>query len=137
MIPDITFWNIPTFFYGAILVVCLYGVVLFSWWWWKIGRATEVYGYVTALFAGIGLTAAIGLRARFLHANFSHVIYDNFVISWWWALGPLFVLIVLCFIVGRMTRRIWRTYAYNSGRREDRRHAGNSNSKLSKNKEVQ
>jgi hypothetical protein len=137
MIPDITFWTVPTFFYGAILLVCLYGVTLFSWWWWKIGRATEVYGYVTGLLFSIGLTAAIGLHARFLHANFTHEIYDAFVVSWWWALGPLFVLVVLCAIVFRMTRRIWRTHAYRKGFKVDRRHADKLKPKLSNDEEVQ
>lgn len=121
MLPN--FWTLPTILYLLIMVVCLYGVGLFTWWWWKIGRATEVYIYVTGLLFGIGLTAGIGLRGRYLHSFTSQKIYDSFVTGWAWSVGPLLVLTLLCFIVGRMTRRVFRNYAYRHGMKEDRRHA--------------
>ena len=99
-------FDIPTIIYAFCCLVSAYGFGLFAWWWKRIGSATEVYAYVTFLFLGILITAAIGIYSRYLHVvNERH--YDTFVDSVWWGLGPMLVLAVLCAIVIRMTRRIY------------------------------
>lgn len=100
------FLDIPTIVYFLCCGVSAYGFGLFCWWWRKIGRATEVYAYVTFLFLGVFVSGVIGIYSRYLHIQ-SVPLYDTFVDSYWWAMGPLLVLGVLTAISYRMTRRIW------------------------------
>ena len=99
-------WDVPTVVYLLCCGVSLYGFGLFCWWWKKIGRATEVYAYVTFLFLGVFVSGVVGIYSRYLHLK-SVPLYDTFVDSYWWATGPLMVLGVLTAITWRMTRRIW------------------------------
>lgn len=114
------FLDFTTTIYILIALVCGYGFHLFTWWWWRIGRATEVYGYVTGLFFSMGLTAWIGVYSRYLH-TFDEARYHAFITSWKWAIGPVMVLSVLILICIRMTTRVIRTYLYAMGYLEDRR----------------
>ena len=102
-----TFWSVPNYFYLAIAVVSIYGCALFLWWWWKVGRATEVYVYVTMLMLGIGLTAGFAARSRWLHSYSGEQSYLGFVTSLRYSIGPGIVFILLCIISFRMTRRVW------------------------------
>lgn len=99
--------DIPSIVYTLTAVVGVYGFSLFAWWWRKIGSATEVYVYVTFLFFGVFVTSIIGLYSRYLHYQISCDVYDIFVKSHWWSLGPVMILAVLIGICWRMTRRVY------------------------------
>lgn len=106
--------------YIIIAFVSTYGFVLFSWWWWRMGRATEIYVYLTIMFLGIGISAGIGAYSRVWHV-LSEPYYHQFIKSFWWASGPLVVLSVLIAINVRMTRRVYLSFKYKSFAKHDRR----------------
>jgi hypothetical protein len=120
MEPINSFVDLTTTIYVVIALVCGYGFHLFTWWWWRIGRATDVYIYVTGVFFSVGITAWVGVYSRYLHyANPEY--YHIFIKSWKWAVGPLMVGAVLTLICVRMTMRVVRTYLHRSGFLEERR----------------
>ena len=104
------FLNLNSIIYFIGMLISGYGVCLFAWWWRKMGRATEVYAYMTFLLVGIFITTGIGIYARSLHFNLvceSCGAYHEFLNSFWWALGPLLVILVVLTIVVRMSRRVF------------------------------
>ncbi len=100
------FLDMATWVYIAAFTISGYGLILFAWWWKKMGRATEIYAYVTFLFFGIMVSAALGVYARHLHI-ISEPRYNEFVTSYVWASGPLLIVLVVFVIVFRMTRRVF------------------------------
>lgn len=122
-----------TYLLGAILLVSIYGFVLFAWWWYRVGRATEVYAYVTGLYFTIGWAAFVAIYGRWIHANYNEVVYTSFQNSYKWYMPFGGIFLIMLIVASRMTRRVYRTYMYRRGFREDRRHAPDS--KIDKTKE--
>jgi len=109
-----------TWVYIVIAFISTYGLGLFGWWWWKMGKATEIYIYITVMFLGIGISSAIGIYSRIIYA-LNNPYYDYFIKSFWWSVGPLVVLSSLVAINIRMTRRVYLSYKYNDGTFNERR----------------
>ena len=96
-----TFWILL-----LLVVICMYGFGMFAWWWKKIGKATEVYVYVTMLFLGLAISSAEIVWARYLH-SMSIEAYKAFITSPAWSIGPGLLLLTVLAIVIRMTKRIF------------------------------
>jgi hypothetical protein len=93
--------------YAIIMILSGYGFGLFAWWWRVMGKASEIYIYITLLFLGIFVSAGAGIYSRIIHCV-DNDYYHEFIFSYWWALGPCVVLAVLLAINIRMTRRVLR-----------------------------
>jgi hypothetical protein len=109
-----------TFVYIVKAIVSIYGFGMFVWWWRRIGRASEIYIYMTIIFLGIAIASGFIIYARVVY-GFESESYIYFVKSVWWSIGPLIILIALLAIDIRMTRRIYLAWQYRTGRKPDRR----------------
>ena len=100
--------------YSAGVVVSLYGFFLFLWWWKKVGSATDVYIFISLLFAANAFSDATAGYARWLKV-YSPDQYLTFMDCGVWAWRRVPELIVLIVFVSRMT---WRVF--DAKRREGR-----------------
>jgi hypothetical protein len=116
LISDLTFVS-----YGVIGGISLYGFALFFWWWRRIGKATEVYLYVTFLFAAIFVVAGGVIHARYLLLIGQETEYHRLVMAWFWHVRTVPLAVILFLIVARMTQRVVRTLLYEKGFRKCRR----------------
>lgn len=114
-------FDMTTLIYVLKTVVSTYGFGMFVWWWRRIGRASEIYIYMTIIFLGIAIASGIIVFARVYFGFGENSYYIYFVNSVWWSLGPLIILVALVAIDVRMTRRIYLAWVYGTGRRPDRR----------------
>jgi len=101
------FYCDPCFWvYVAIVVVALYGFFLFVWWWHKVGHASEVYFYFTALLFSEALYNSFNALARYFRFNDSDLSdYMQLMDHPLWQYRAILHLIILTVIVARMTMR--------------------------------
>jgi hypothetical protein len=90
--------------YVLTILVSLYGLGLFLWWWHVNGHASEVYIYVTGLFAAMAFANIIALYAR-LSLLVSPETHFEFVNTFMWEVRMVPVFLTLILIVARMTAR--------------------------------
>lgn len=110
--------DFPAIMYVLIVAVCGYGFGLFLWWWHVNGHASEVYIYVTLLFAAIGFSNAMALYARMwlLVEPNSHHLFVNTVL---WKLRMVPMTLLLLSIVIRMTQRVMNDKENEGGNPND------------------
>jgi hypothetical protein len=98
---DLCFW-----IYVAIVVVALYGFLLFVWWWKKVGHASEVYICFTILLASEAFYNFWNALARYLRFNDLDLSdYMGLMDHPIWRYRAVFHLVILTVIVVRMTMR--------------------------------
>ncbi len=103
-------WDTAFLLYFFLSLVSLYGFILFSWWWVKIGEVSDVYAYVTYLFASLVFINAPQAYVRYVFVESgTNVIYDSIVTSTIWTLRSTPCLIVISVLVVKMTLRAYRT----------------------------
>ena len=115
LLTDLTFWS-----YSLCTLLSIYGFILFAWWWWKIGKASEVYIYITLLFLGNFLFFAGSLHARilrFTNPQEALKLVDSFI----WSIRTYLHTIITILIVVRMTRRAMRIQKYTINKKNRRR----------------
>jgi hypothetical protein len=93
--------------YILISAASAYGSALFAWWWFKIGKATEVYAYMTLLLVGIFASSVSASYGRWLSAARNDLEFHASLDSLDRMIGPVIVLLVVVAITLRMTRRVW------------------------------
>ena len=103
-------WDAAFLLYLFLTLVSLYGFILFSWWWAKIGEVSDVYAYVTYLFASIVFMNAPQTYIRYIFIiDGTNTVYDSIVVSTMWTFRSVPCLIVITILVCKMTLRAYRT----------------------------
>lgn len=102
---DPCFW-----IYVAIVLVSIYGFLLFVWWWRKVGHPSEVYIYFTILLASEAFYNFFNALARHLRFNDNDLSdYMGLMDHPIWNFRAVFHLIILSTIIGKMTLRVIST----------------------------
>lgn len=77
----------------------------YCWWWWKVGSASDVFKWVTALFLSIMVRLIITIvgRREVLCGNTDLVIGG----CYWWTIRNWPEIIVLLYMLALVLGRIW------------------------------
>jgi hypothetical protein len=94
--------------YAVMCLVSLYGFLLFLWWWYKIKKVSDVYAYITYLFASMVFVFAPQIYARYL-LFVDKENYTDLLRSSTWELRSIPAIIVLLIICIKMTIRTYYT----------------------------
>ena len=95
------------FSYAVVIMLCLWGFVMFFWWWRKIGKATEVYLYIMSLFGSMVFAIGGALHGRIYTITNQHESFHSLVNSFLWRVRMVPVAIVIALIVFRMSQRVY------------------------------
>jgi DNA-binding response OmpR family regulator len=92
-------------------LVCFYGLLIFLWWWNKTGKATEIYIFITCLFAAECFEKSLLAFIRYiLTYDKNPELFREIITSWYWSYISLPTTLVFLSITFLMTKRIYSTY---------------------------
>ncbi len=86
----------------AVIVCGLYCLGLLVWWWIKVGKATEVYVYITMLYFAVCANAVEHVATHCL--SFKHISMVHNCSGW---LVEVLLVGAMLPLAVRMTRRYW------------------------------
>lgn len=104
-----------------IVAICLYGFALFSIEWIRLRKASEIFAYITALFAALAFEHASGAYARIIRVLYGETSYLDYTDNIMWASRLLPSLFVLLILVSSMTTRLLIKRDENADRRNKTR----------------
>lgn len=102
---------IAFFLYILNVAICLYGLSVFVWWWSKTGKATNMYAYVTLLFAAALIEKSAHLWSGYILVfKNDHKSFVDIILSPTWYLASIPTLTIFSLMMFSMTKRIYKTY---------------------------